>query len=86
MASSNAAGNPHEVVNHTNASLPKITRNISNAGDVKDPFNILSFSFLLPLYFVEFPDLRVLSVIYRTLPLMNPSTASLAIHIDKGLQ
>ena len=47
MASSNAAGNPHEVVNHTNASLPKITRNISNAGDVKDPFNILSFSFLL---------------------------------------
>ena len=47
MASSSAAGNPQEVMNHTDASLPKITRNISNAGDVKDPLNILSFSFLL---------------------------------------
>lgn len=50
MASPTAAETIHEI-NNTNASLPEIKRSGSKTGDVNDPLNILSFSFLLLIMF-----------------------------------
>lgn len=47
MASPTAAAEKVQVMNHTNASKPGMFQNGSSAGDLNDPLNILSFSFLL---------------------------------------
>lgn len=47
MASPTAAVEKVQAMNHTNASKPEMIQNGSSPGDLNDPLNILSFSFLL---------------------------------------